>query len=237
MQESGNVEKEAESLGDICSRFGITVDDIDAALQAIPSYIDVSKEDLAVIYGIAFQHAAEREKQPAPPHSAPSRVRDNLREAIWSGIGGLLGISICGILSALFFEPRALTLLIGSFGASAVLLFGAERSPLAQPRNLIGGHFLSALAGVAAASLLGGFPWAAAAVAVAVSITLMLLTRTLHPPGGATALIAVIGGEGIRSLGFLYAFVPVTAGALVLLIIAVAMNNLSPHRSYPEHWW
>ncbi|MFQ8890709.1 MAG: HPP family protein [Bilophila wadsworthia] len=98
-------------------------------------------------------------------------------------------------------------LLIGSFGASAVLAFGAIRSPLAQPRNLVGGHFLSALVGVSCYFLFPGTPWLASCLAVATAIALMHVTKTLHPPGGATALIAVTGGEGIHQLGYLYAFV------------------------------
>ncbi len=106
-------------------------------------------------------------------------------------------------VNQLYFVGTDMTLLIGSFGASAVLVFGAARSPLAQPRNLIGGHVVSAFAGVTAWTLFQQYPWLAAAFAVATAIAAMHLTRTLHPPGGATALVAVIGSDQIHDLGYL----------------------------------
>jgi CBS-domain-containing membrane protein len=157
-------------------------------------------------------------------------------ELIWSWLGSALGIGICGYLSSQYFESRDMTLLIGSFGASAVLVYGAIKSPLAQPRNLIGGHVLSGLAGVACYQLFGNTVWLAAAMAVSLAIVVMLATKTLHPPGGATALIAVIGGTKIHNLGFLYAFIPAGMGAVILLVIALFVNNLSKSRKYPEYW-
>ncbi|MHB0915242.1 MAG: HPP family protein [Thermoleophilia bacterium] len=157
-------------------------------------------------------------------------------EVAWSWLGSLLGIGICGYLSASYFEPRDSTLIIGSFGASAVLIYAAIETPLAQPRNLLGGHVISALVGVSCYLLFGGTPWLAAALAVSLAIVAMLLTGTLHPPGGATALIAVVGGEGIHDLGFLYALVPAGLGALILLAVALLVNNLSRNRSYPVRW-
>ncbi len=157
-------------------------------------------------------------------------------ELFWSWFGAMIGIGLCAFLSAKFFEPRDLTLLIGSFGASAVLVYSAIKSPLAQPRNLIGGHVISGLVGVACWQLLGGTLWLATAMAVSLAIVSMLATKTLHPPGGATALIAVIGGAKIHNLGYLYAFVPAGAGAVILLIVALIVNNLSKNRKYPEYW-
>ncbi|MDA8214555.1 MAG: HPP family protein [Nitrospiraceae bacterium] len=159
-----------------------------------------------------------------------------LTEILWSWLGAVIGIGICGYLSAQYFEPRDLTLIIGSFGASAVLVYGAIKSPLAQPRNLIGGHIISGLVGVACYQLFGQTIWMAAALGVSLAIAAMLATKTLHPPGGATALIAVIGGKKIHDLGFLYAFVPAGAGAVILLVIALLVNNLSKNRRYPEYW-
>jgi len=158
-------------------------------------------------------------------------------DLVWSWIGASIGIGVCGYLSSKYFEPLDMTLLIGSFGASAVLVYGAIKSPLAQPRNLIGGHILSGLAGVTCFYLFGGMIWLASAMAVSFAIVLMLATKTLHPPGGATALIAVIGGAKIHNLGFLYAFLPAGAGALILLCVALLVNNLSKNRKYPEYWF
>lgn len=157
-------------------------------------------------------------------------------EILWSWIGAFTGIAAVGIIHERFVETSDLVMIIGSFGASAVLIYGAVKSPLAQPRNLLGGHVLSALVGVASYQLFTPALWLAGAVAVATAIALMHATKTLHPPGGATALIAVIGGDRIHDLGFLYALVPAGVGALVMLIIALFVNNLPRDRRYPEFW-
>jgi CBS-domain-containing membrane protein len=157
-------------------------------------------------------------------------------ELLWSWIGSVIGIGACGWLSSRYFESRDLTLLIGSFGASAVLIYGAIKSPLAQPRNLVGGHIISGIIGVACWQVFGATLWVAAALAVSLAIVAMLATKTLHPPGGATALIAVIGGDKVHNLGFLYAIIPAGAGAVVLLIVALLVNNLNRNRKYPEYW-
>lgn len=159
-----------------------------------------------------------------------------LSEIVWSWLGAVIGIGICGYISSKYFEPKDLTLIIGSFGASAVLVYGAIKSPLAQPRNLIGGHIISGLVGVACYQIFGQTLWIAAALGVSFAIAAMLATKTLHPPGGATALIAVIGGQKIHDLGFLYAFIPAGAGAAILLLVALLVNNLSRNRKYPEYW-
>lgn len=156
-------------------------------------------------------------------------------EAFWSGLGSAIGIGLCALLSSLFFEPKDSTLLIGSFGASAVLVYAVIRSPLAQPRNLVGGHVLSAIVGVAVYQILGD-AWVYSALAVSVAIVLMMMTDTVHPPGGATALIAVIGGPEIHDLGFMYVLFPAGVGALVLLLVALLVNNLATNRRYPEYW-
>lgn len=166
---------------------------------------------------------------------SPPRVSD--AEVVWSWIGSFLGIGAVALVSRVLAPVLDQGLMIGSLGASAVLVFGAPRSPLAQPRNLVGGHVLSALVGVACFQSLGDWPGLAAAVAVATAIALMHLSKTLHPPGGATALIAVIGSAQIHELGFLYVLAPVGAGALVLLIVGLLVNNLSSDRRYPEVWW
>ena len=160
-----------------------------------------------------------------------------LAEIFWSWLGGFLGIAAVAYLNYGVMDKTDLVLIIGSFGASAVLIYGAIKSPLAQPRNLVGGHVISALIGVTAFKLLAPHLWLAAALAVATSIAVMHATKTLHPPGGATALIAVISGPKVTSLGYLFALMPVAAGALVILAVALLVNNLAPHRRYPEFWW
>ncbi len=155
-------------------------------------------------------------------------------QILWSWIDAFTGIAVVSLISSFFLEGTGLTLVIGSFGASAVLIYGAVDSPLAQPKNLIGGHVLSALVGVTAFQIFSGQLWLAAPLSVATAIALMQLTDTLHPPGGATALIAVIGGENIHQLGYSYAFFPVATGALLLLIVALAVNKIAPGRTYPK---
>lgn len=157
-------------------------------------------------------------------------------EILWSWIGSFLGIAAVSLIHYKIFNQTDLAMIIGSFGASAVLIYGAIRSPLAQPRNLIGGHILSAIVGVTAFQLFGGEPWLAASIAVSTSIAFMHLTKTLHPPGGATALIAVIGSDGIHNLGYLYVLIPVALGASIMLLIALIVNNIPKTRRYPEFW-
>ena len=159
------------------------------------------------------------------------------REIFQSWLGSCLAIALIALLERHATGNTGFPLLIGSFGASAVLAFGAIQSPLAQPRNLVGGHLVSALTGVSVGLLFPDTTWLAACLAVSTAIALMLLTKTLHPPGGATALIAVTGGDGIRQLGYWYALVPCLAGAVIMLIIALVVNNLPRSRRYPLYWW
>ncbi len=166
---------------------------------------------------------------------SPPRV--SRHEIAWSWIGAFFGIGLVAWVNQFFFESLDHSLMIGSFGASAVLVYGAVRSPLAQPRNLVGGHIVSAAVGVICWKLFHPYPWLAQAVAVASATALMHATRTLHPPGGATALIAVIGSDRIHNLGFLYVLIPATVVPLVLLAVALVVNNIPKSRRYPEIWF
>lgn len=150
----------------------------------------------------------------------------SLRYALWSFISGVVGILAIIEATTLVGHP----LLIGSFGASAVLLFGATESPLAQPRNLVGGHLVSAAVAVLMVALFGSTPLTMA-LGVGLAIFVMNLTHTTHPPGGATALIGIQGAAGPE-----FIFVPVLLGAMILLLTAIITNNLVFHRSYPKHW-
>jgi len=165
---------------------------------------------------------------------SPPRVSNP--EIWWSWLGSFLGIGSVALVSQWFLAGTDSLLMIGSLGASAVLVYGAPRSPLAQPRNLLGGHMLSALIGVLCFQLLHPVPGLAQAVAVASAIALMHLTRTLHPPGGATALIAVIGSDELHDLGYLYVLMPAGLGAAILLVVGLLVNNLCATRRYPEYW-
>ncbi len=162
--------------------------------------------------------------------------RAHWAEMLWSFAGALGGMATVAWLHEKVVSPLGLSMLMGSFGASAVLLYGAPRSPLAQPRNLIGGHVLSALVGVSARLAFGSPSYMCSALAVATAILLMHATRTLHPPGGATALIAASGDDSIASLGYLFVLFPALSGAAVMLVVALVANNAAPSRRYPEYW-
>jgi CBS-domain-containing membrane protein len=166
--------------------------------------------------------------------SSPPRVP--LIEMIWSWIGAFAGISVVAYIHYNLFKGTDFVMIIGSFGASAVLIYGAIRSPLAQPRNFIGGHVISALIGVTAYKLLPGQMWLASALAVSTAIVIMHATKTLHPPGGATALIAITGSNQIHDLGYFYVVMPTAIGTVVLLIVALMVNNIAKNRRYPEYW-
>ncbi|QKF74084.1 HPP family membrane protein [Aliarcobacter faecis] len=154
----------------------------------------------------------------------------------WSWIGSFLGIILIAFFHKNFLDDDGLILVLSSFGASAVLIYGAINSPLAQPKNLIGGHIISAIIGVISYKLFAPNLFLAAAIAVSTSILIMQLTLTLHPPGGATALIAVIGNEQIHNLGFFYVIIPVSSGALILFLIAFIINNIPRNRAYPQSY-
>ena len=170
-------------------------------------------------------------------NKTPSPARVGMKEIFWSWLGSFFGIGLVSFLDTHYFSPGDWALLIGSFGASAVLIYGAPTAPLAQPRNLVGGHIVSAIVGVAVFHWIGTVPWLAAALAVSLAIVAMHWTVTLHPPGGATALIAVIGSDKLHALGFYYVLAPVGLGSLLLLLVAILVNNLTSTRHYPLYWW
>ncbi|TGE09888.1 HPP family protein [Hymenobacter fodinae] len=163
----------------------------------------------------------------------------DFKEHLWTFLGSFAGIGLIGLLNRHYLGPHDTLLLVGSFGASSVLVYGIINSPLAQPRNLIGGHVLSALIGVTVQKLVPGELWLASALAVALSIIGMQMTKTLHPPGGATALIANVGSAQIKALGYYYVLMPVLSGAIILLLVALLFNNITPTRRYPanKYWY
>lgn len=159
----------------------------------------------------------------------------DFKEHFWAFLGSFIGIGLIAYMQSRVLGTNDNLFLIGSFGASSVLIYGAIQSPLAQPRNLIGGHLVSALIGVTINTFLPDIIWLTAPLAVSLSIVCMQITKTLHPPGGATALIAVIGSEKIKALGYLYVLSPVLSGSLILLVVALVFNNLTENRKYPSN--
>ena len=159
------------------------------------------------------------------------------REHWISAAGGLFGI--LAVLWASHFLPggHGGVFAVASMGASAVLLFAVPHSALAQPWPVFGGHVVSALIGVTCARWLSGEPMLAASLAVALSIAAMYSLRCLHPPGGATALYAVFGGETVHALGYGYLLSPVLLNVVVLLAVAVIFNYPFAWRRYPQAWF
>lgn len=186
--------------------------------------------------------AGRRDEKTGAALRAPAAAP--VREWFWSWLGALIGITLLAeIHYHLLLEDTDLALIIGSFGATAILLYGVPQAPLAQPRNCLGGHVLSAVVGVGVRKLLVDLPGCpdcrplACGLAVSVALFLMHATRTVHPPGGATALIAVIASTRIQDLGFAYVLVPVGLGAALMILVALLVNNLSSQRPYPVYWW
>lgn len=169
----------------------------------------------------------------------PSPKIKPFHKIAWSWVGAFIGIYLVSILNKFSISDVTSQLfLVGSFGASAVLVYGAPQVEFSQPRNLLGGHILSALIGISIYRLVELDITLLGALAVSISLIVMHFTRTLHPPGGATALIAVIGGKEVHDLGYLFAVSPIATGALILLLVGLIVNNLSsnPKRHYPQYW-
>ncbi len=149
-----------------------------------------------------------------------------------SGLGGCAAIMAVLVVSGWFVGADSAALLVASMGASAVLLFAVPHGALSQPWAVVGGHVVSAIVGTTCAVLLGS-TLVGAALAVGLAIGVMQLLRCVHPPGGATALSAVIGGPGVHALGFGYVFTPVLLNAAVIVLVAVAFNAFFGWRRYP----
>jgi CBS-domain-containing membrane protein len=155
------------------------------------------------------------------------RRTDKLYYLIITYISSFIGIAGIAFVNEKFFSSTDMVLLIGSFGATAVIVYGLPESPLARPLNVLSGHVMSSVIGVTSFIFFKDIPWVAAAVAVSTSILAMQITNTVHPPGGATALIAVIGSNKIHALGYLFAIAPVGIGASFLVVVAVVVKQVS----------
>lgn len=170
--------------------------------------------------------------EPGPPRKPFSKIA-------WSWLGAFIGIYLVSVMSRFTHAELLNSLfLVGSFGASAVLIYGAPQAEFSQPRNLLGGHIISAAIGVTVYKYLSLDVALLGALAVSLSIVAMHFTRTLHPPGGATALTSVIGSAEVHNTGYLFVLSPVGTGAIIMLLVALVVNNLSsnPKRHYPKYW-
>ncbi|MEB3046372.1 HPP family protein [Rhizobium mulingense] len=181
---------------------------------------------------------------PVSPKMGQSRLRRfrlfspilagaTLRERLIACFGALLGIGLTGVISGyLFGQGPHLPLIVAPMGASAVLLFAVPASPLAQPWSIIGGNTISAMMGIVAAYFIRD-PIIATGVGVSLAIGAMSFTRSLHPPGGAAALTAVLGSPVVAGWGFLFPFVPVALNSCILVGLGLLFHKLSK-RNYPH---
>ena len=155
-----------------------------------------------------------------------SPLQINIMDAITGLIGGFLTIVTLIYLTNL----TSTEWLMAPFGASCVLVFGVWNTPLSQPRNVIGGHFVSTFVGLLIYHVFGNEPWAIA-FAVGLALAMMMLTKTIHPPAGADPLIVMLG-----TYSWHYLVSPVLIGSIIIVIFALFINNLRSNRNYPTFW-
>lgn len=156
-----------------------------------------------------------------------------LRDRFLACLGAVIGICLTGFVSALAIgHGPALPLIVAPIGASAVLIFVVPASPLAQPWSIIGGNTLSALVGITVAHWVAS-PVLAIGIGVALAIAVMSIARCLHPPGGAAALTAIIGGPAVTGAGYMFAFVPMALNSILLVAVGIAFHRLT-QRNYPH---
>lgn len=131
---------------------------------------------------------------------------------------------------ALIGDWQNVAMILGSFGASCLLIFAYPESPFAQPRNIVGGHVITTFTGLAFMSLFG-VTWWSMSLAVGTAIALMLLFRVPHPPAGSNPLIVMLGGVSWKFL-----VTPTLVGAIALVVVALIYNNIGRNRHYPRYW-
>lgn len=152
--------------------------------------------------------------------------RTNFADAFTGGFG-----SFIAIITLLFLtNATGTTWLMASFGASCVLVFGAWNAPFSQPLNIIGGNFISGVIGISMYMLLGS-SMLSISLAVSLTIITMMLTRTVHPPAGGNPIIIILGGYG-----WSYLWAPILIGSIIIVILAVLINNIRQNRKYPLFW-
>lgn len=161
--------------------------------------------------------------KPAATSLLLDHTRKTLLPSLVSGGGGALAIWLLATLT----ERLEQALLIAPFGASCVLLMALPQSPLARPRNVVGGHFLSALMGLIVLNLIGG-GILACGLGVGLAIAVMQFTGTLHPPAGGNPLIVILTGASWSFLG-----APILAGTLILLVVAFVYHRFATKRPWP----
>ncbi|MBL9183772.1 MAG: HPP family protein [Verrucomicrobiaceae bacterium] len=141
-------------------------------------------------------------------------------------VGGFLAIAVIALLA----QSLHVALVLGSFGASCVLVFGYPDVPFSQPRNVIVGHVLSTVIGLAFVHFCGPHWWSVA-LAVGSAIAVMMITRTVHPPAGSNPVIVFL-----MQPGWDFALFPTLGGAVILVLVALFYHNLTRESRWPKYW-
>lgn len=162
----------------------------------------------------------------------PSQGTISHHERFLSGLGAFAAVLVVALVSQYYSETAHFPFLAASMGASTILLLAAPHSPVSQPWPLLGGHMVAALVGVTCVRYVPNL-YLAAALAVGLTVVIMLYLRCLHPPGGGTALLVVIGGPKVIDMGYQFALTPLLFNLVLLLVMGLLVNRLIPGRRYP----
>ncbi len=157
----------------------------------------------------------------APPPSPP------VKQMAFIWLGGFIAAATVGLLAFVSGYP----LVLGSFGASIFVLFILPDTPFAQPRNVIGGHFISSLVGLLFFHFIGA-GWWSMALALATALTAMQVLKVPHPPAGSNPFIVFLAAANWEFL-----WMPTLLGSIVIVVVALLFNNLSSERHYPKYWF
>lgn len=149
-----------------------------------------------------------------------------INQALFASVGGLIAIACIAFLAQYTQSP----LIMGSFGASCVLIFGFPDSPFSQPKNVIAGHLISSFIGLFYLHIIGP-EWWSMALALATALGAMIISNTVHPPAGSNPIIIFLAGADWPFL-----FFPSSLGSIILVLIALLYINLSSSQHYPKSW-
>ncbi|QTH73205.1 HPP family protein [Pseudoalteromonas xiamenensis] len=141
----------------------------------------------------------------------------NVMLSLFAGFGAFVAIAFLSIFDASF---QDVVLLMAPFGATTVLVFGVPQSPLAQPKNVIIGHLITAFIGVLFVQFFTVTP-VSMALATGLAVSAMLITKTTHPPAGANPLLIMLSGQS-----WMFLLTPVLTGAIAIVLIGRLMMNI-----------
>ena len=148
---------------------------------------------------------------------------------IQSTLAGIFSIITIGVLTVLTYKTSYGIFLIASFGSTMVLLYGYPESPFAQPKNIILGHFLTALIGIIFLNFVPLPIFLNIPLAVGFGVMFMILFKVTHPPAGGNPIIVIIG-----SVSFDYLLTPVLIGSIIVVMFGVLINKFLFKKEYPK---